>query len=211
MFNGCVTIAALSTAGMLRPWRQLPASGPPWPWLLAWAVMPLLWGIDRYTAAALVQPMSGAVLLVLLAGWPMAIVAMLPVAALTALAAHLDIIEAIHRLVWLGIMPATLALGVGAVVRHALPRHLFVYIFGRGFLGTLVACTVAGALSVAGHAAPTGTSTGDLLIAQLLASFGEAFITGMLTAILVAFHPRWLATYADRLYLPRDDGSANGR
>ena len=179
--------------------------------MVAWAVMPLLWGMDRYASAALVQPMSGAVFLVLLAGWPLAGVAMLPVAAVTALAAHLDAIEATHRLVWLGIAPATLALGAGAVVRHALPRHLFIYIFGRGFLGTLAACTAAGALSVAGHGAPTGTSTGDLLIAQVLASFGEAFITGMLTAILVAFHPHWLATYADRLYLPRDDGSAPGR
>jgi uncharacterized membrane protein len=38
----------------------------------------------------------------------------------------------------------------------------------------------------------------------VLAAFGDAFITGMLVAIFVAFRPQWLATYTDRLYLPRD-------
>lgn len=29
-------------------------------------------------------------------------------------------------------------------------------------------------------------------------------MTGMLTAIFVAFRPHWLATYSDSLYLPKD-------
>ena len=41
-------------------------------------------------------------------------------------------------------------------------------------------------------------------VARFLTASGEAFLTGMLTAIFVAFRPQWLATYADRLYLPRD-------
>jgi uncharacterized membrane protein len=39
------------------------------------------------------------------------------------------------------------------------------------------------------------------MLARLLSAFGDAFITGMLTAIFVAFRPQWLATYADHLYL----------
>jgi uncharacterized membrane protein len=42
------------------------------------------------------------------------------------------------------------------------------------------------------------------MLARLLAAFGDAFITGMLVAIFVAFRPEWLATYTDRLYLPQD-------
>jgi uncharacterized membrane protein len=42
------------------------------------------------------------------------------------------------------------------------------------------------------------------MLARLLAAFGDAFITGMLVAIFVAFRPDWLATYTDRLYLPQD-------
>jgi uncharacterized membrane protein len=38
---------------------------------------------------------------------------------------------------------------------------------------------------------------------MLRPSFGEAFLCGVLVASLVAFRPMLLATYADRLYLPR--------
>jgi uncharacterized membrane protein len=41
------------------------------------------------------------------------------------------------------------------------------------------------------------------MLARGLAASGDAFITGMLVAIFVAFRPHWLATYSDRLYLPR--------
>ena len=51
---------------------------------------------------------------------------------------------------------------------------------------------------------PSGTDPADLLLARFLTASGEAFLTGMLTAIFVAFRPEWLATYSDQLYLPKD-------
>jgi uncharacterized membrane protein len=36
-------------------------------------------------------------------------------------------------------------------------------------------------------------------------AWGDAFVTGMLTAIFVAFKPAWLATWSDRLYLRKPD------
>ena len=66
-----------------------------------------------------------------------------------------------------------------------------------------VAVSVAGALSAALHGAPPGVATEDLVLARVLAASGDAFITGMIVAIFVAFRPHWLATYTDRLYLPR--------
>ena len=35
-----------------------------------------------------------------------------------------------------------------------------------------------------------------------LIAWGEAFLTGALTAIFVAFRPQWLLTYSDERYLP---------
>ena len=64
--------AALVMALALQPWRALGADGPPWPWLAWGAVLPLLWGADRYAAMPIVQPLSGAAFLVLCAGWPLA-------------------------------------------------------------------------------------------------------------------------------------------
>lgn len=34
-------------------------------------------------------------------------------------------------------------------------------------------------------------------------SWGDGFVTGMLTAIFVAFRPQWLATWSDPLYLSK--------
>ena len=186
----------------LRPWRALDASGPPWPWLAWCAVMPLMWGADRYAAMPIVQPLSGAALLVMLAGWPLAMLCLLPVAAVTGYMGGLDAAASLHRLVWLGLVPGSLALSLGLAVRRWLPAHLFVYILGRGFFVTLLATTLAGALALLGTAAPVGTDWDDLLLARGLAASGEAFLTGMLVAIFVAFRPHWLATYSDRLYLP---------
>ena len=203
LLNGLLALAALAMALVLRPWRAVGADGPPWPWLAWCAVLPLLWGADRYAAMPIVQPLSGAALLVFCAGWPLAMLALLPVAVVTWWMGDLTAVEGLHRLVWLGLVPGTLALGLGLLQRRWLPGHLFVYILGRGFFVTLLAATLAGAGALAVTPLPVGTSVDDLLLARGLAASGEAFITGMLVAIFVAFRPQWLATYADRLYLPK--------
>ena len=86
-------------------------------------------------------------------------------------------------------------------MRRALPHHLFDYILGRVFFATLLAATLAGAGALLLSPLPAGISAEDLLLARGLAASGEAFITGMLVAIFVAFRPHWLATYPDRMYL----------
>lgn len=193
----------MAMALAMKPWRTVGHEGPPWPWVGAWAVMPLLWTLDITTGVRVVQPMSGAAMLVLLAGWPLTVVALLPVAVLAALAGHLDWAQGTQRLLWLGLAPATLVMVLGAAVRRWLPNHLFVYILGRGFFAPLLASLLAGSAAALMHADLAGVGTGDLLIARLLVAFGEALLTGMVTATLVAFRPHWLATYSDRLYLPR--------
>ena len=193
--------AALGLACALRPWRSAADGGPPWPWLAWWLLMPALWGADRYVAMPVAQPLSGACLLMLMAGWPLAMLALVPVAGLTMLYAGLDAAEALHRGVWLGVVPATLAMALGAAMRRWLPRHLFVYILGRGFFATAIAGSLAGAGSVALHGWPGGLQAEDLLLARFLAAWGDAFLAGMVVAIFVAFRPQWLATYADRIYL----------
>lgn len=192
---------AVAVALALRPWRAVGAGGPPWPWLAWWAALPLLWGADRYAQVPLVQPLSGACLLMWMAGWPLAVLGLLPVALGVTLLAGLPPDEGLHRLVWLGLVPMTLALGLGAAIRRWLPKHLFVYILGRGFFATAIAGSVAGSVSVWLHGVPGSLQPGDLMLARFLAAWGDAFLSGMVVAIFVAFRPQWLATYADRLYL----------
>jgi uncharacterized membrane protein len=194
---------AMAAALALRPWRALPPQGPPWAWVAWWVLLPMMWSVDRLAQSAVVQPLSGACLLLLMAGWPLAVLALVGAAAATVVLGPLDALQALHRLVWLGLVPATLAMALGAAVRRRLPHHLFVYIFARGFFATLLAIAAAGALDTAHTGAPAGLSTGDLLLGRWLAAWGEAIVTGMLVAIFVAYRPQWLATYSDALYLPR--------
>jgi uncharacterized membrane protein len=197
-------LLALGLAGWLRPWRMLGPGGPPWPWLLLWALLPLCWLSDRWSQLPAMPLASGAVLLVLLAGWPLTVLALLPAALATAWIGDLAWAEAIGRAIWLGLVPATLALLIGAGVRRCLPRQLFGYLLGRAFLGTLLALLLAGwaALALQPPAGAGELGWADRLAAQVLVAFGEASLTGMLATLLVALQPGWLATYADRLYLP---------
>ena len=197
-----IAAAALAAALALRPWRGVGPGGPPWPWLAWWAALPLLWGADRYAATPVLQPLSGAALLMLMAGWPLAVLALVPVALLTGWLGDLGWIETLQRCVWLGLVPASLAMALGAGIRRWLPHHLFVYILGRGFFATAAAGMLAGALAVAVHGVPAGLRVEDVLLARWLAAWGDAFLAGMMVSIFVAFRPEWLATYADRLYLP---------
>ncbi len=200
-----LAFAAIAVALSLRPWRALGPEGPPWPWLAWCALLPLAWGADRYVATPVAQPLAGACLLMLMAGWPLAVLALVPVAALTAFLAGLGAAEMLARYVWLGLMPATAALALGWAVRRWLPHHLFVYILGRGFFATAIATTLAGAGATLTHPLPGGLNAGDLMLGRGLAAWGDAWLTGMLVAIFVAFRPEWLATYTDRLYLPTGD------
>ncbi|UXH76174.1 hypothetical protein [Roseateles amylovorans] len=201
--HALLVICGFGVAMMLRPWRMHLRDGPPWPWLLWCLALPPLWSADRLTEVSLVQPWSGVYLLTLMAGWPLTVLAVLPVTAMAAVLGHLSLEEALQRAVWLGLMPATLTLALGAAVRSLLPQHLMVYILGRGFMSTFLAGVVSGAAALLLTGGSAALSDTDLMLGRGLSAWGEAMLTGMLTAVLVAFRPDWLCTYSDRLYLPR--------
>lgn len=196
-------LLAYAGACWVRPWRSLGEAGPPWPWLACWAALPLFWSVGRWAHIELIQPLSGVPLLLLMAGWPLTLLSLLPVALVLGLWVGLDASSCLHQLVWLGLVPACTALVLGWAVRRWLPQHLFVYILARAFLGTWLVMALAGLLRLWTEGGPAALSSADLMLARALMASGEAFLTGMVVAIFVAFRPQWLATYSDRLYLPR--------
>ena len=203
LIEAAAVLVAIVLAAAMRPWRGLQGMAPPWPWLARWAALPLLWSADKWAQVPVLQPLSGACLLMLMAGWPMAVLALVPVALIATLMGGLSGAEGLERLLWLGIAPATLALGLGAGIRRWLPHHLFVYILGRGFFASQLALAASGWLALAWDGAPSGTHAEDLAMGRWLTAWGDAFLTGMIVSIFVALRPQWLATYSDRLYLPQ--------
>jgi uncharacterized membrane protein len=192
-----IATLAITTAIARRPWRAIDEAGPPWSWVAAWALLPLLWSMDRQLGVAVLPSLSGAALLVLMTGWPLAVLACVPIGLIALLGGPLDAHEALHRAVWLGIVPATVALAVSAMVRRWLPLHVGVYVFAGAFFGSGVAVWLAGTIGAALAAAPAAPDAG---VARVLMALGEAAITGAVVTLLVAQRPEALATYSDRSY-----------
>ena len=209
-----IILLALAGALAARPWRMLASRKPLahethgnasalWTPLCATLVfLPWMWALPTLHAMPLQLQWSGACMVVLMLGWPLAIPALVAVGAIACLLSPaMGWPDALGAIAWQGVTPATLALILGAMVRRFLGTHLFVYVLGRAFLGTVLCLFASGALyQWSGHPLP-GVGDELSLVARWLMAWGDAFVTGMLTAIFVAFRPQWLATWSDRLYL----------
>lgn len=215
-----LALLALAAALAARPWRLLAsrkplvheAHGAPaalWtPLLATLALLPWAWALPTLHAMPLQLQWSGACLVTLMLGWPLAVPALLAVGTIAALISPgLGWPEALGLSVWQGVVPATLTLLLGVLLRRLSGNRalggarIFVYVLGRGFLGTALCVFVAGSLSQwAGHVLP-GVGEQLSLVARWLMAWGDAVITGMLCAVFVAFKPEWLATWSDTLYL----------
>lgn len=192
---GCLVVAA-----WLRPWRMLQGALLT-PALAALALLPWLWLLPQKMPPGLQIQFSGASLLVLLLGWPLAVLVLALVMLVVWAVGQADGAAVLSQGVWLGWVPATLALGVGAVLRRWLPPNPFVYTLGRGFLGTAVAVFFSGLLLESLQWLTGNVGREWSLVARWLMAWGDAFLTGMFSAIFVAFAPHWLATWSDARYL----------
>jgi uncharacterized membrane protein len=185
-----LTVLALAVSLWLRPWRMLHDGQLLTPLLGAWVIVGWLWSLPFVHTMPLQVSWSGAPLITLLLGWPLAVPVILGIGGMVWGFTPAEAETVLSLVVWKGLMPATLTLLLGAALRRWVKPHPFVYVLGRGFLGSVLC----------GHDLPH-VSPGLSAVAFWLMAWGDAFITGMLCAIFVAFKPQWLATWSDRLYL----------
>ncbi len=191
---------ALVVALGLQPWRMLRGALLT-PALAAVALLPWLWLLPQKMPQGLQIQLSGASLLVLMLGWPLAVLVLALVGLVVWAVGQAGAEQVLSQWVWVGLVPATLALGIGAVLRRWLPPNPFVYTLGRGFLGTAAAVFLSGALMVWLHRLTGLPEPEHALVGRWLMAWGDAFLTGMFSAIFVAFAPQWLATWSDQRYL----------
>ncbi len=199
----CLLLAvALGASLWLRPWRFLRGGALLTPLLGSVVVLPWLWALPWMHTMPLQLHWSFACLVLLMLGWPLAVPTLCLVAVLAGLLGGQPWDVMVTLAFWRGVLPATLALGLGAAIRRWIGPNLFVYVLGRGFLGAALCLFAATAVLQWSSPALPGVNTELSLVAHWLTAWGDAFVTGMLTAIFVAFKPEWLATWSDTLYLP---------
>jgi uncharacterized membrane protein len=114
-----------------------------------------------------------------------------------------DALAALPPWVWIGLVPALLALLIGAGLRRWLPANMFVYTLGGAFMGTVVVVVLSGVLMELLHRLAGAPAIEQALMGRWLMAWGDAFLTGMFATIFVAFAPQWLATWSDERYLSR--------
>jgi uncharacterized membrane protein len=197
-----VSLIALFVALWLRPWRMLQGALLT-PALAATVLLPGVWLLPQAMPTGLNVQLSGACLLLLMLGWPLAVLVLTLVAVVVWLLGQADALAALSQWLWIGLAPATLALAIGAVLRRWLPANLFVYTLGRAFMGTALAVFLSGLLMALVHRVAGVPAVEPTLVGVWLMAWGDAFLTGMAAAIFVAFAPQWLATWSDERYLRR--------
>ena len=198
-----ILVAAMAISLLTRPWRLLAGSALLTPLLAILTVLPWLWALPRLHTMPLQLQLSGACAVVLMLGWPLGVLALTAVAFIGGLLAPADLSTLLAQAVWQGVVPATLALALGAALRRLAGTHVFVFILARGFAGTVL-CTFAAANLAMLAGQDMQAAAGSLSqVARWLMAWGDGFLTGMLAAIFVAVRPQWLATWSDRLYLKK--------
>ncbi len=194
-------IAGSLAALAFRPWGALHGPALRNPWAAALVMLSCLWGLQLMIPLALPLRLTGVPLMVLMFGWPLAVMTSLALALGAAWLGGGDLALAVALAAWDGVVPATAALAFGIAIRRWLPKQVFVYILGRAFFGTVLAMFFTGALHAWLVPRLPGGNAAVVLTAGWLVAWGEGFATGALTAIFVAFRPQWLLTYSDSRYL----------
>jgi uncharacterized membrane protein len=106
------------------------------------------------------------------------------------------------------VVPAVVTAQIHQWVHARLPHNYFVYFFVTVFVGSALAYNFAG-LARVGLLAMSGSldaaHVGPEYFAVLpFMSFGEAFVNGMVMAMMVVYRPKWVMSFDDRLYLRRE-------
>jgi len=197
-------VALLALAFWKNPFRRLQEPVLQHVWLAIIVAVSVLWATNAWLEDGTVIHLLGATLVVTLFDWGLALIAMAVVTGLAAV---------VFDAPWQGIALTFLVfgavpVGVSALLQRAciawLPRNLFMFIFGQGFVAPAIAVSVASAVALGTHIALAGGSmsvipAGYVFSVFLLAS-GESWFTGMSTALIAVYRPTWVTTYDVRRY-----------
>lgn len=149
----------------------------------------------------------GAAWLALLLGYPRAMVSMAVVISAQMLWQHAPASAWGLRVLVMGALPICAMWWVVRAARRWLPSNLFVFLLGCGLFGVCavnvlqVGATALVLNALGGHA--RATLWNEFLPFGLMLAWGEAWLEGMLTTLLVVYLPGSVRLFDERFYLAR--------
>lgn len=202
--GGVVTLPLLATALFGAPWRKIRDSEALHVYLAAIVALCLLWAMRGGIHAGLHFHLLGVTLLTLMFEWQFALLAASLVIAASTVYAGLGWAALGINILFCGALPIGFTRLLLYVCQRRLPHNYFVYVFVNAFFGGALALMLAGAASAGWQWAigmqPARDAIDFVQILPLL-MFGEGFINGGTLALVVAYRPRWVATFHDHWYL----------
>jgi uncharacterized membrane protein len=198
----------LSLAAISAPWRAwLDDRERQWAWLLSLALLVAIWSMKAGITPGLSVRFLLVTSLTLMHGWQLAVIGAALVLGVLSFTGQADWDAFGANLLCMAIVPALATAWLHEFVHARLPHNYFIYFFVTVFLGSAIAYNLAGLVRIAllalsgsleaAHAGP------EYFAILPLMSFGEAFVNGMLMAMLVVYRPKWVMSFDDRLYLRR--------
>ncbi|MEO8408371.1 MAG: energy-coupling factor ABC transporter permease [Oxalobacteraceae bacterium] len=200
----CLALLGILRCALSAPWKRLEAPTVFSAWCALLILLTMLWRLRINIDSDLNLHLMGLALFPLMFGRPLATLGLgLSVIAYTALFngvwGNLGM-----NLLLLAVLPAWFSDVILKIVKKRLPHHMFIYLFGNGFFGTMAVLSLTGLLSITAHRLWITTSlpdSSDALAYMLLLAWGETFLTGFLVTIFAVYRPQWLFTFDDALYL----------
>jgi uncharacterized membrane protein len=198
--------AVLGRALWFARWRDLLANGARTNALIALSLGTfILWQLNAGFRPGFNHHILGATLFVLMFGWEIAITALSGVMLATWIRTDMTLVSlGINGLTMVAV-PVLFSEGVLRLTRKYLPKNLFLYVLGNGFLcgGAAILLTIAAAtllmLALSPHTWPSIQR--NYLIATPIIMLTEAASTGIMITAFTVFKPEAVLNFSDEEYI----------
>ena len=193
----------LAVAGLTAPWDKILDKEGSNIFFGAVAFVAVVWILRAGIEPGHNYHLLGATALCLMFGWQFALFAVSLVLVITTWQGPAGWESfAINALV-MGAVPVLFTRTMLYACQRWLPHNFFIYIFINAFFTGALSMLLCGlaASTVLGLATADSMPGSSYLLVIPLLMFGEAFLNGMIMILLVAYKPRWVATFQDHWYL----------
>jgi uncharacterized membrane protein len=204
-FAAVIYVLVMALALWTAPWYKLRDNEAVHVYLGAIVMLTVVWSMRAGILPGLNFHLLGATLLCLMFDWQFALLAVSVVVLATTVngAAGWDAIAL--NILLMGVLPVLFTRILLYLAQRHLPHNFFIYIFVNAFLAAGLSSCLAG-MTAAGVYMLSDTYTATALAEaylpfMLLIFFPEAFFNGMMMTLIVAYRPRWVATFHDRWYI----------